>query len=84
MEWDTTSKNKVFSQLVSAVAVIKGYVDFVIYKCCKIFHVILQLTSVILDHMQKPKIMEGIIYIYICIYIIEDYRRHLKNVSSNL
>ena len=53
MEWDTTSKNKVFSQLVSAVAVIKGYVDFVIYKCCKIFHVILQLTSVILDHMQK-------------------------------
>ena len=30
---DTTSKSKLFSQLVSAVAVLKGYVEFVIYKC---------------------------------------------------
>ena len=55
---DTTSKSKLFSQLVSAVAVLKGYVEFVIYKCWRIFYVILQLTSVILDHMQKRKIME--------------------------
>ena len=35
MRWngDTTSKNKLFSQLVSAVAVLKGYVEFAIYKC---------------------------------------------------
>ena len=60
MRWngDTTSKNKLFSQLVSAVAVLKGYVEFVIYKCWRIFDVILRLTSVILDHMQKRKIME--------------------------
>ena len=32
MKWDNTSKNKLFSQLVSAVAVLKGYVEFVIYK----------------------------------------------------
>ena len=53
-----TSKNKLFSQLVSAVAVLKGYVEFVIYKCWRLFDVILRLTSVILDHMQKRKIME--------------------------
>ena len=28
-----TSKNKIFSKLVLAVAVLKGYVEFVIYKC---------------------------------------------------
>ena len=55
---DTTSKNKLFSQLVSAVAVLKGCVEFVIYKCWRIFDVILRLTSVILDHMQKRKKME--------------------------
>ena len=55
---DTTSKNKLFSQLVSAVAVLKGYVEFVIYKCWRILDVILRLTSVILDHMQKRKTME--------------------------
>ena len=32
MKWDNTSKNKLFSHLVSAVAVLKGYVEFVIYK----------------------------------------------------
>ena len=52
-----TDKNNLFSQLVSAVAVLKGYVEFVIYKCCRIFDVILRLTLVILDHMQKGKIM---------------------------
>ena len=56
---DTTSKNKLFSQLVSAVAVLKGYVEFVIYKCWRIFDVILRLKSVTLDHMQKRKIMEA-------------------------
>ena len=56
---DTTSKSKLFSQLVLAVAVLKGYVEFVIYKCWRIFDVILQLTSVILDHMEKRKIMEA-------------------------
>ena len=55
---DTTSKSKVFSQLVSAVAVLKGYVEFVICRCWRIFDVILRLTSVILDNMQKRKIME--------------------------
>ena len=55
---DTTSKNKLFSQLLSAVVVLKGYVEFEIYKCWMIFDVILRLTSVILDHMQKRKIME--------------------------
>ena len=30
---DNTSKNKLFSQLVLAVAILKGYVKFVIYKC---------------------------------------------------
>ena len=55
---DTTSKNNLFSQLVSAVAVLKGYVEFVIYKCWRILDVILRLTSVILDHMQKRKTME--------------------------
>ena len=39
--WDNTSKNKVFSQLVLVVAVLKGYVEFVIYKCRRIFDVIL-------------------------------------------
>ena len=36
MKWengDKTSKNKIFSKLVLAVAVLKGYVKFVIYKC---------------------------------------------------
>ena len=51
--WDNTSKNKVFSQLVLVVAVLKGYVEFVIYKCRRIFDVILRLTSVILYHMLK-------------------------------
>ena len=51
-------KTNYFSQLVSAVAILKGYVEFVIYKCWRIFDVILRLTSVILDHMQKRKIME--------------------------
>ena len=55
---DNTSKNQVFSLLVSAVALLKGYVKFVIYKCWGIFDTILQLMSVILDHMQKRKIME--------------------------
>ena len=34
MRWngDNTSKNELFSQLVSAVAVLKGYEEFVIYK----------------------------------------------------
>ena len=50
-------KNNRFSRLVSAVAVLKGCVEFVIYKCCRIFDVILRLTLVILDHMQKRKIM---------------------------
>ena len=53
----TTSKNKLIPQLVSAVTVLKRYVEFVTYKCWKIFDVILRLTSVILDHMQKRKIM---------------------------
>ena len=43
---------------VSAVAVLKGCVEFVIYKCWRIFDVILRLASVILGHMQKRKIME--------------------------
>ena len=30
---DNTSKNKLFSQLASAVVVLKGYVEFAIYKC---------------------------------------------------
>ena len=47
-----------FFQLVLAVAILKGYVEFVIYKCWRIFDVILRLTSVILDHMQKRKTME--------------------------
>ena len=51
-------KTNYFSQLVSTVAVLKGYVKFVIYKCWRIFDVILWLTSVILDHIQKQKIME--------------------------
>ena len=55
---DTNSKSKLCSQSVSAVAVLKGYVEFVIYRCWRIFDVILRLTSVILDHMQKRKIME--------------------------
>ena len=54
---DITSKNKLFSQLVSAVAILKGYAEFVIYKCWRIFDVILRLASVILDHMQKRKMM---------------------------
>ena len=56
--WDNTSKNKVFSQLVLGVSALKGYVKFVIYKCRRIFDVILRLTSVILYHMLKRKIME--------------------------
>ena len=36
---DNTSKNKFFSQLVSAVAFLKGYVEFVICKCWGIFDV---------------------------------------------
>ena len=46
----------IFSQLVSAVAVLKRYV---FYKCWRIFDVILRLTPVILDQMQKRKIMEA-------------------------
>ena len=55
---DNTNKNKLFSQQISAVAVLKGYVEFVTYKCWRVFDVILRLTSVILYHMQKRKIME--------------------------
>ena len=51
-------KTNYFFELVLVVAVLKGYVEFVIYKCRRIFDVVLRLTSVILDHMQKPKIME--------------------------
>ena len=51
-------KTNYFSQLVSTVTVLKGYVKYVIYKCWRIFDVILWLTSVILDHIQKQKIME--------------------------
>ena len=43
---DNTSKNKLFSQLALAVAVVKQYVEFVIYKYRRIFDVILGLTSV--------------------------------------
>ena len=53
----TTSKNKLFFQLVLAVAVLMGYVEFVIYKCWRIFDVILWLMPAILDHTQKRKIM---------------------------
>ena len=35
-------KANYFSQLVSAVAILKGYVEFVIYKCWRIFDVILR------------------------------------------
>ena len=35
--WDNTSKNKVFSKLILVVAILKGYVEFVIYKCGRIF-----------------------------------------------
>ena len=49
-------KTNYFSQLV--LAVLKGYVEFVIYKCWRIFDVISRLTSVILDHVQIRKIME--------------------------
>ena len=55
---DNTSKNKLFSQLVLALAVLKGYIEFAIYKYWRIFDVILQLALGILDHMQKQKIME--------------------------
>ena len=60
MRWngDKTSKSKLFSKLVPAVAVVKRYVEFLIYKCWRIFEVISQLTSVILYHMQKRKLME--------------------------
>ena len=51
-------KTNYFFELVLVVAVLKGYVEFVIYKCRRIFDVVLRLTSVILDHMQKRKIME--------------------------
>ena len=30
---NNTSKNKLFPQLVSVVAVLNGYVEFVIYRC---------------------------------------------------
>ena len=48
------------------MAVFKGYVQFKIYKCWRIFDVILRLTWVILDHMQKQKVMavNWNIYIY--------------------
>ena len=49
---NNTSKNKLFRQLVSVGAVLKGSVEFVIYRCWRI------LPSVILDHTQKLKIME--------------------------
>ena len=51
-------KTNYFSQLDSAVAVLKGYLKFVIYKCWRTFDVILRLTSAILDHIQKRKIMD--------------------------
>ena len=51
-------KTNYFFELVLVVAVLKGCVEFVIYKCRRIFDVVLRLTSVILDHMQKRKIME--------------------------
>ena len=35
---------------ITAVAVLKGYVRLAIYKCCRIFDVILRLTSLFLDH----------------------------------
>ena len=40
------------------MAVLMGYVKFVIYKCWRIFDVILQPMSIILDHVQKQTIME--------------------------
>ena len=52
---DNTSKKKLFSQLVLAVAILKGYVKFVIYKCWRIFDVISRLTSVILEHNAATK-----------------------------
>ena len=52
------SSNKLFSQLVSDMAVLKGYIEFVIYKCWRIFDIILWLTSAIFDHMQKRKLMQ--------------------------
>ena len=55
---DNTSKNKLSSQLVSAVVGLKGYAEFMIFKCWRLFDVILRLASAILDHMQKRKIME--------------------------
>ena len=43
---------------LSLYIILQEYVEFVIYKCWRIFDVILRLTPVILDHMQKQKIME--------------------------
>ena len=40
------------------MSILNGNVEFVIFKCWRIFDVILRRTSVILDHMQKRKIME--------------------------
>ena len=56
---ENTSENKLFFQLVLGVAVLKGYVDIVIYKCWRIFDVILGLTSVMLYEMLKLKTMEA-------------------------
>ena len=56
---ENTSENKLFFQLVLGVVVLKGYVDIVIYKCWRIFDVILGLTSVMLYEMLKLKTMEA-------------------------
>ena len=55
---DNTSKNKLFSQLVSAMAVLKRYLEFVIYRCWRIFDVYIHIYITI--------------YIYIYIYIYTD------------
>ena len=60
---DNASKNKLFSQLVSIGAVLKAYAKFVIYRWLRIFDVILRVTLVILDHMQKEKWIVGIKWI---------------------
>ena len=71
MEWGiTTIKNKLFFELVSAVTVLKRYVKFVIYKCWRIFDVILWLMSVIFDHIVDVVKSEWKVHItYICIYL---------------
>ena len=53
---NNTSKKELFSQLVLAVAIFKGYVEFVIYKYLRMSD-ILWLKSVVLDHMQERRTM---------------------------